>query len=105
MLQGYTPLPPTLMRYGSSERGRRALQLALNRHRAISGKPVRPVIETGLQTPLSGYYMVDDEKLQALPAETLVELQAKGFLAPAYMMLASLSQLAQLIARKNATLG
>lgn len=54
---------------------------------------------------LSGYYMVDDEKLQALPAETLVELQTQGFLAPAYMMLASLSQLAHLIARKNATLG
>jgi len=34
----------------------------------------------------------------------LADLQKHGFLTPAYMMLASLSQLAHLIARKNATL-
>ena len=59
-------------------------------------------LDDGVPHQLVGFYSIDDEKLQTLPPDQLTELQRSGCLLPAYMMLASLSQLKGLIARKNA---
>ena len=61
-------------------------------------------LKTGAQHELSGFYGLDDEKLQTLSGDILTGLQAQGHLLPAFMMLASQSQLQSLIARKNARL-
>ena len=47
------------------------------------------------------YYTVNEEKLYVLQAEQLHELNTAGFLSAAYMLVASQSQLSNLIARKN----
>jgi hypothetical protein len=47
----------------------------------------------------------DEAKLQALDAETVGKLHVAGHLMPIFMALASLAQLAPLIARKNRRLG
>ena len=62
-------------------------------------------LEDGSGNTLSGFYMLDDEKLQALSPESLLKLSSSGFLLPAFMMLASQSQLASLISLKNRRLG
>ena len=56
------------------------------------------------QNQLSGFYMLDDEKLQSLDASSLEELSRRGLLLPAYMMVASQSQLWRLIDLRNARL-
>lgn len=55
----------------------------------------------GSQNQLLGYYTVNEEKLYALSAEQLHDLNSAGFLSAAYMLVASQSQLSNLIARKN----
>ncbi|MFT5481645.1 MAG: hypothetical protein ACI9GW_000290 [Halieaceae bacterium] len=53
---------------------------------------------------LEGFYILDDEKLQALEEPALIDLHQQGFLMPAYMMVASQSQMRGLIDRRNARL-
>jgi len=77
----------------------------LETHDLITPCEMAITLANSAQHTLSGYYMIDDEKLQALSGEALTDLQDNGFLTPAFMMLSSLSQLAHLIARKNASLG
>lgn len=77
----------------------------LEAHDLITPCEMAITLANSAQHTLSGYYMIDDEKLQALSGEALADLQGNGFLTPAFMMLSSLSQLAHLIARKNASLG
>lgn len=50
---------------------------------------------------LQGLYTIRSEALESLPAEALVSLRDRGHLRWAYFQLASMSQLAPLIARKN----
>ena len=59
-------------------------------------------LDNGVPHQLVGFYAIDDEKLQTLAATQLTALQSSGWLLPAYMMVASMSQLKGLIARKNA---
>lgn len=54
---------------------------------------------------LVGYHIIDEAKLRALDADALSRLHAAGHLMPIFMALASLSQLAALVARKNRRLG
>ncbi len=53
---------------------------------------------------LEGFYTLDDEKLQRLDHAALGDLNDRGFLLPAYMMVASQSKLGELIAMRNARL-
>lgn len=50
---------------------------------------------------LQGFYTLDDEKLQTLSNDALIELSSSGFLLPAYMMAASLSQLGKLVRMRD----
>ena len=54
---------------------------------------------------LVGYHLIDEEKLRALEPGALAELHSAGHLMPIFMALASVSNLAALVARKNRRLG
>ena len=55
----------------------------------------------GSRQGLDGLYTINEEKLKGLGANGLETLHKKGHLQDVYMMLASLPNLARLIARKN----
>lgn len=59
-------------------------------------------LANGSNHTLSGFYMVDDERLQTLSPEDLLKLSSNGMLLPTFMLVASQSQLQRLIALKNA---
>ncbi|MEM7081656.1 MAG: SapC family protein [Pseudomonadota bacterium] len=50
---------------------------------------------------INGLHTIDEEKLQALDAETLTEFSQRGYLSPLYAMLISVFQLNALIQRHN----
>ena len=70
-------------------------------HDLITSCDLEITLDNGSRNRLSGFYMIDDEKLQALNGEPLQQLANEGCLAPAYMMVASQSQLQALIRRKS----
>jgi len=78
---------------------------ALDQLDLITPIELKITLDNGTPHQLVGFYAIDDEKLQTLSEADLTTLQTKGWLLPAYMMVASMSQLKALIARKNARLG
>ena len=54
---------------------------------------------------LVGYHLIDEERLPTLEPGALAELHSAGYLMPIFMALASLSNLAALVERKNKRLG
>ena len=61
-------------------------------------------LNDGSQNRLMGFFTINEEALFGLDAGTLGSLNEKGFLLPIYMALASLSNIRDLIDRKNALL-
>lgn len=59
-------------------------------------------LDDGSKHSLVGFHAINEGRLAQLDGETLHMLQAKGHLMPIFMALASLSQFARLVARKNA---
>ncbi|WP_308909215.1 SapC family protein [Pseudokordiimonas caeni] len=59
----------------------------------------------GSKNRLMGFHVINEDKLMALDSTTLADLNARGYLAAIYMVLASLSHIRDLIVRKNARLG
>ena len=74
---------------------------ALSALELITPVELKITLDDGSPHQLVGFYAIDDEKLQTLSDEAISSLNAAGWLLPAYMMLASMSQLKPLIARKN----
>ena len=66
-------------------------------------EPVQIDIEfvNGSETKLQGLYWIAAAALKALPAAQLAELRDREFLEWMYLQMASLSQVSQLVARKN----
>lgn len=54
------------------------------------------------QKTITGFYGVNVERLNELPAQSLKKLSDKGYLMPCYLAVASLARLGDLIERKNA---
>ncbi len=79
------------------------VQLVL-KYELVESVTLEITLKDGSRNQLQGMYMLDDEKLQTLGAEALDDLNRHGALLPAYMMVASQSQLARLIDRRNAKL-
>ena len=77
---------------------------ALLEHDLVESFALDVELQDGSQNQLVGYHTINEEKLYTLSAEQLHALNEQGFLAAVYMMLASQSQLSNLIARKNAQL-
>lgn len=79
---------------------------------------IKALVELDLLTPISldigfvdnshkkveGIYTIDEDRLANLYGETVAMLHERGFLAPAYTMLASHAHIYDLINRKNARL-
>ncbi|WOI37762.1 SapC family protein [Alteromonas sp. CI.11.F.A3] len=60
--------------------------------------------ENGSKTSITGLYTIDEEKLQALSAESIASLHAKGWLQAIYIVVASNAQIYALIDKKNKAL-
>lgn len=58
-------------------------------------------LDDGSEHRLEGYYTINEERLLALPGDTLERLARSGHLVPIHMAIASLSQFRGLIARRN----
>lgn len=58
-------------------------------------------LDDGQQHRLSGYYIIDEEKLRWLEADVVKEMNETGFLEAIFMVIASLSNLQALVNKKN----
>ena len=61
-------------------------------------------LNDGSKYRLAGFYTIHEEKLRKLAGETLEKLNRDGHLLPIYMAIASLSNIRDLIERRNARL-
>ncbi len=61
-------------------------------------------LDDGSRHSFVGYHIVAEERLAALDGTALGDLQAKGYLLPIFMAVASLSRFSDLVVRKNARL-
>ena len=74
---------------------------ALRRHRLLEPLALDITLDDGSTNRLVGFHVIDEERLQSLDGAALDELHAAGHLMPIFMAVASLGNLAALIARKN----
>jgi hypothetical protein len=74
---------------------------ALTQHGLITPITLKITLRNGEDHALEGFYAVDDEKLQVLNEAAVTDLHRRGHLLPAFMMVASQSQLKRLIDLKN----
>jgi hypothetical protein len=74
---------------------------ALNRHELLEPLTLEITLDDGTTNRLVGYHGIAEERLQQLDAAALGELQAEGYLMPVFMAVASLANVAELIARKS----
>ena len=59
-------------------------------------------LNDGSKHRLAGFYTINEEKLGELDADVLAKLSNGGFLLPIYMVVASMSNIRELIRRRNA---
>jgi len=74
---------------------------ALSRHRLVESFVLDVEAADGSSNRLAGFHTIDEARLAALDAAALAELNGPGYLAAAYMMLASTAHLRDLIERYN----
>ena len=74
---------------------------ALDRNALLEPFTFEVPLEDGSRHSLVGFHAINEERLAALDAAVLGELNAAGHLLPLYMAVASLSRFGELIARKN----
>ena len=74
---------------------------ALTQHGLITPITLKITLRNGEDHAVEGFYAVDDEKLQVLNEVAVTDLHRRGHLLPAFMMVASQSQLKRLIDLKN----
>jgi hypothetical protein len=75
---------------------------ALKRHDLLEPFALEVTLEDGSSNRLVGFHTINEDRIRSLDAGTLAELQAAGYLMPIFMVLASLANLNDLVARKNA---
>ena len=59
-------------------------------------------LSNGSKQSLVGFHMINEDKLRSMDGDALGALQADGHLLPIFMAVASLSNLTELVVRKNA---
>jgi hypothetical protein len=74
---------------------------ALQRHELLDGFVLDMEFDNGDRNRMGGFFTIHEERLAALDGAAIAELHAAGHLAPIYFALASLSNLRDLIDRKN----
>jgi hypothetical protein len=78
---------------------------ALERYELLEPFAFDVELRDGSSHRLVGYHLIDEEKLRDLEPGAMNELHEAGYLMPIFMALASLSNLAALVERKNRRLG
>ena len=74
---------------------------ALQRHELLEPMSLEITLDDGSTNRLVGFHVINEDRLRALDAPALGELHAADQLMPIFMALASLSNLAALVNRKN----
>jgi hypothetical protein len=74
---------------------------ALRRYELLEPLTLEITLDDGSTNRLVGFHVIDEDRLQSLEPEAVGDLHAQGHLMPIFMALASLSNLTELIARKN----
>ena len=75
---------------------------ALLEHDLLESFTLDVELNDGSEHRLSGFYTINEEKLDELGGEALEKLNAEGYLKATYMVIASLSNFRDLIERKTA---
>ncbi len=75
---------------------------ALERYALLEPFTLEVPLDDGSKHSLVGFHTIDESRLAGLDGEALGVLHAEGHLLPIFMVLASLSQFSELVARKNA---
>ena len=74
----------------------------LESHALLEPFTLEVALDDGSKHSLVGFHTIDEDRLAQLDGEALQMLHASGHLLPIFMAVASLSQFARLVARKNA---
>ncbi len=74
---------------------------ALQKYDLLEPLSIDVTLKDGSKNRLAGFHTIHEERFQNLEGSALLDLQEKGYLMPTYMVLASLSNLAGLIERKD----
>ncbi len=74
---------------------------ALERYELLEPFALDVELRDGSKHRLVGYHLIDEEKLRALEPGAVAELHSAGYLMPIFMVVASLSNISSLVARKN----
>jgi len=74
---------------------------ALQKLELLEPLSIDVTLRDGTKNRLEGFHTIHEEKFSKLDGKALADLQEQGYLLPTFMMLASLSNLAQLIGRKE----
>ena len=77
---------------------------ALLKHDLLEPFSLEIELDDGAKNRLVGYHVINEDALRALDGAALAELHAAGHLLPMFMAVASLANLGELVARKNALL-
>ncbi len=75
---------------------------ALKEHQLLESFVLDIELDDGAQGRLAGFFTINEDRLAALDSEVIARLHRAGYLQAIYMVIASLSNLRLLIARKNA---
>lgn len=70
----------------------------------IESVTIDVTLSNGLRSQLIGLSAIDEARVRDLSAQALGELNEQGYLMPLYMVIASMSNVPKLMARKNARL-
>lgn len=76
----------------------------LVKHNLLEPFALDVTLNNGSQHRMMGFHTINEDVLYELGGDALADLNEKGFLLPIYMAIASLSNIRDLIDRKNATL-
>jgi hypothetical protein len=82
----------------------RNLMADLTKHGLLAPYHSEATLSSGRKVSLSGFQIIDEAKLNALPDDVLLEFRKKGWLAFIYLALASITNWKRLVAKANAQL-
>ncbi len=74
---------------------------ALTRHELLEPLALDITLDNGSTHRFLGFHVINEDRLRALDDDQVAELHRQDYLMPIFMALASLSNIADLVARKN----
>lgn len=74
---------------------------ALEEFDLIESITIDVTLNDGSKNQLLGFHFINEDKFQELPGDVLDSFNKQGFLMPIFMMLASMSNIATLVGKKN----